>query len=56
MLMLVLFQYPIQYKIVPDLVKRSKALLSDAAQEKINKRKWGFLDKAKGWWWDLTGK
>jgi len=48
--------YPLVYKIVPDLVRKSKELLSDASQDKISKGKWGFFDRIKGLYYIFSGK
>ncbi|KAL6060874.1 hypothetical protein QOT17_013205 [Balamuthia mandrillaris] len=44
-------KYPLtQDTTPPQLAKRAKSLLSDKAQEKIHKGKWGFWDRLSGLW------
>ncbi|EFA85103.1 hypothetical protein PPL_02100 [Heterostelium album PN500] len=38
-------KYPCSIKIRPDVVQKSKILLSSNTQEKMKKNKWGFMDR-----------
>ncbi|GAM28512.1 hypothetical protein SAMD00019534_116880, partial [Acytostelium subglobosum LB1] len=38
-------KYPCSIRIIPEVVQKSKILLSSTSQDRMKKKKWGFMDR-----------